>query len=173
MSRRSQVVPDVIGPDLKVLFCGINPGMYSAQTGFHFARPGNRFWPVLHAAGFTPRRFDPAEEWELVPLGWGITNLVDRASVAAAELDRSELIAGARQLARKVRRWRPHTVAVLGFGAYRAAFQRPKAAAGLQPETLAGARIWLLPNPSGLNANYRPADLAALFRELRRSLPLK
>jgi TDG/mug DNA glycosylase family protein len=170
VSRRRQAVPDVIGPDLKVLFCGINPGIYSAQTGFHFARPGNRFWPVLHAAGFTPRRFDPSEEWDLVPLGWGVTNLVHRPSVAASELDRSELVAGARGLARKVRRWRPHTVAVLGIGAYRAGFGRPKARAGLQPEPLAGARIWLLPNPSGLNANYRPAELAALFRELRSSV---
>jgi len=158
---------DVIGPGLEVLFCGINPGLYSAATGVHFARPGNRFWPALHAAGFTPRRFEPTENRRLLELGYGLTNLVNRATAAAAELSPDELVAGGRRLAAKVRRYRPRAVAFVGLGAYRTAFGRPKATLGRQPEALAGAEVWVLPSPSGLNANHQLPDLVKLFRALR------
>jgi TDG/mug DNA glycosylase family protein len=160
-------VPDVIGPRLKVLFCGINPGLYSAAVGHHFARPGNRFWPTLHAAGFSDRLLLPFEDRLLLACGYGITNLVDRATATAAELSGEELVAGARRLARKVRRYRPAWVAFVGVTAYRTAFDRRHAVQGPQPEKIAGSRIWLLPNPSGLNAHYRLADFARLFAELR------
>lgn len=162
-----QTVPDVIGPGLRVLFCGINPSLYSGATEHHFARPGNRFWPALHASGFTPRRLQPWEEGELLALGCGITNLVPRATAAAAELAADELVEGAAALAAKVARYRPRAVAMLGVSAYRVAFQRPKATVGPQPERLHGAALWVLPNPSGLNAHYTPADLARVFAELR------
>jgi TDG/mug DNA glycosylase family protein len=162
-----RTVPDLIVPDLRVLFCGINPGLYSGATGDHFARPGNRFWPALHAAGITPRRLQPWEKHELLSLGYGITNLVERTTVAADELSSAELVAGAARLAAKVAHYRPHMVAVLGVGAYRTAFRRPKAIVGPQPERLHDAALWVLPNPSGLNAHYRPADLAQIFAELR------
>jgi TDG/mug DNA glycosylase family protein len=158
----------VIGPDLRVLFCGINPGLYSAATGNHFARPGNRFWPALHAAGFTPRLLRPWEKSLLLEAGYGLTNLVSRATAAADELAPEELVLGAKSLAGKVRRHRPGTVAFLGLGAYRHAFGRPKATLGRQPETLAGASIWVLPSPSGLNANYQLPQLVKLFRTLRK-----
>jgi TDG/mug DNA glycosylase family protein len=160
-------VPDVIAPGLRVLFCGINPSLYSAAVGHHFARPGNRFWPALHAAGFTPRLLSPFEDGLLLEAGCGITNLADRATTAADELDGTELVAGARQLARKVRRYRPTCVAFLGIGAYRTAFARKEATLGPQEETIAGVRVWTLPNPSGLNAYYQLADLARLFEQLR------
>jgi TDG/mug DNA glycosylase family protein len=162
-------VPDLIRSGLRVLFCGINPGLYSAATGHHFARPGNRFWPALHAGGFTPRIVDPWEEGELLELGLGITNLVARATAAAAELTSAELVAGRRRLERKVTRYGPAWVAVLGVGAYRAGFRRPEARLGRQPERLGPAGLWLLPNPSGLNAHHQLADLAAAFAELRRT----
>lgn len=162
-------VPDLIRPGLKVLFCGINPGLYSAATGHHFARPGNRFWPALHAGGLTPRIVAPWEEVELLELGLGITNLVARATAAAAELTSAELVAGRRRLVRKVARYRPAWVAVLGVGAYRAGFRRPEARLGRQPERLGSAGLWLLPNPSGLNAHHQLGDLAAAFAELRRA----
>jgi TDG/mug DNA glycosylase family protein len=162
-----QTIPDVIADDLDVLFCGINPGLYTAAVGCHFGRPGNRFWPTLYRAGFTPRLFIPDEQGELLRYGCGITNLVARATAAAAELTAEELEEGARILERKVRRYRPRVLAVVGIGAYRTAFARPRAKLGLQPETIGETAIWILPNPSGLNANYRPAELAALFRELR------
>jgi TDG/mug DNA glycosylase family protein len=160
-------VPDVIAPGLLVLFCGINPGLWSGAVGHHFARPGNRFWPALHLAGFTPRRLAPDEEQELLAAGLGITNLVERASAGADELSADELRAGAAALEVKVRRLAPRMVAFLGIGAYRSAFGRPAAAVGEQPERIAGARVWLLPNPSGLNAHYGLRDLAAAFAELR------
>ena len=163
-----RAIADVIGPNLDVLFCGINPGLYSAATGHHFARPGNRFWPALFAAGFTPRVLKPWEKRELLTVGCGITNLVRRATVAADELTTEELRAGRRRLERKVTRYRPRVVAVVGIGAYRVAFDRPRAMLGLQPEPLAGAQVWVLPNTSGLNANHRPADFARAFTELRR-----
>jgi TDG/mug DNA glycosylase family protein len=166
LAAADETVPDVIGPGLVVLFCGINPGLYSAATGHHFARPGNRFWPALHAAGFTDRLLHPSEERELLALGYGITNVVNRASATADELSEAEMIAGGKRLKAKVRRYAPRFLAVLGIGAYRVAFDRPKAVVGLQPEVIGEARVWVLPNPSGLNAHYGATELAAVFREL-------
>lgn len=160
-----KTVPDVIAPGLKVLFCGINPGLYSGYTGHHFARPGNRFWPTLYAAGFTPRLLRPEEERDLLSLGYGITNLVERATTSAAELSKAELVEGGLRLAAKAEAFRPRVVAVLGVSAYRQAFGSPKAALGEQAGGLAGSRLWILPNPSGLNAHYTPAALATVFRE--------
>lgn len=165
-----RTVPDVIAPGLRVLFCGINPGLYTAAVGHHFARPGNRFWKVLHQAGFTDRLLAPHEESELLRHGWGITNVVDRATATAAELSAEELAEGGRRLAEKVRRFSPAWLAVLGIGAWRTAFGRPKAGLGPQDETIGSSRVWILPNPSGLNAHYKPADLARLFAELRRAV---
>ena len=159
----------MIGPGLKVLFCGINPGLYSAATGNHFARPGNRFWPALHAAGFTPHRLWPWEKDRLLAAGYGLTNLVRRATASADELDPAELVAGRRRLAAKVRRYRPRIVAFLGMGAYRHAFGAPKAALGEQAERFEEARVWVLPSPSGLNANYQMGALVALLQELRKA----
>jgi TDG/mug DNA glycosylase family protein len=164
-----RTMPDLIQRGLRVLFCGINPSLYSVVVGVHFARPGNRFWPTLHAAGITPRRLQPFEQEELLTLGYGITNVVDRATATADLLDDAELREGAKSLETKVRRYRPRFLAVLGVNAYRTAFGRPKAQPGLQPETLGTARLWVLPNPSGLNAHYQLADLARLFSELRRA----
>jgi TDG/mug DNA glycosylase family protein len=157
----------VIDHRLRVLFVGINPGLYSAAIGHHFGRPGNRFWPALFAGGFTPRLFSPFDEILLLPLGLGLTNLVDRATATADELSTDELRGGVRRLERKVRRYCPQFVAPLGLTSYRIASAQTKAKLGEQPERLAGARIWLLPNPSGLNAHHQPADLAKLFRQLR------
>ncbi|MGW4502713.1 G/U mismatch-specific DNA glycosylase [Micromonospora sp. NPDC004336] len=162
-----RTLPDVIAPGLDVLFVGINPGLWSAATGWHFARPGNRFWPALHRGGFTPRLLHPSEQHELPALGLGITNMVARASARADELTPVELVEGARILADKVARHRPRWVAVVGVTAYRIGFARPKAAFGPQPEPLAGARLWVLPNPSGLNAHFTPETLGAAFGELR------
>jgi len=153
-----------------VLFCGINPGLYSGATGHHFARPGNRFWPALRAGGFTDRLVRPWEERRLLEYRLGITNLVARATASAAELGPDELRAGRARLSRKVRRFRPRAVAVLGIGAFRLAFDRPGALAGRQPEPLSGALLWVLPNPSGLNANHQLPDLARAFRDLRRAV---
>jgi TDG/mug DNA glycosylase family protein len=166
-AANERLLVDVIRPNLSVLFCGINPGLYSAAVGHHFARPGNRFWPALHASGFTPRRFSPWEQDDLLPLGLGITNLVARASTAAAELTAVELAAGGEVLRRKAERYRPAVVAFLGVTAYRTAFGRPKASLGRQPDPIGPSVAWVLPNPSGLNAHHRPADLARLFGELR------
>jgi TDG/mug DNA glycosylase family protein len=166
-----KTVPDIIAPGLKVLFCGINPGLYSAAVRHHFARPGNRFWPALYAAGFTDRLLSPFEEKELLRYGCGITNIAPRATAAADELSEQELRAGARRLERKVRRYRPAVIAFLGITAFRTAFARPRAGLGRQDEKLGGAEVWVLPNPSGLNAHYHRADLARLFTELRQALP--
>jgi TDG/mug DNA glycosylase family protein len=160
-------VPDLIGPGLSVLFCGVNPGLYSGATGHHFARPGNRFWPALHAGGFTDRVLSPWERDVLLEAGYGITALVRRATATAAELSDDEFVAGRRALERKVRRFAPKWVAVLGLGAYRAGFGRPRATVGLQPEQIGSAGLWVLPNPSGLNANHQLPELARMFRELR------
>ena len=160
-------VPDLVAPELRVLFCGINPSLYSAAVGHHFARPGNRFWPTLHAAGFTPRLLHPSEERELLTYGLGITNLVARATATAEELTAGELAAGGRRLARKVRRLRPAVVAFLGMTAYRTAFGRKDAGLGPQPHAIGTSRLWVLPNPSGLNAHYQLADLARVFAPLR------
>jgi TDG/mug DNA glycosylase family protein len=167
LAAAAKALPDVIAPKLRVLFCGINPGLYTAAVQQHFGRPGNRFWPVLHGAGFTPRLFHPSEQRALLPLGYGITNLVARATAAAAELSDDELAAGARILARKVLEYTPRVLAIVGIGAYRTGFARPRTALGLQAETIGATKIWVLPNPSGLNANYQPAQLVELFRELR------
>jgi TDG/mug DNA glycosylase family protein len=164
LAARGKTVPDVIAPQLRVLFCGINPGLYSGATGHHFARPGNRFWPVLHRAGFTERVLAPAEEGVLLQHGLGVTNLVARTTAAADELTKDELIAGCRRLQAKVARYRPRIVAVLGVGAYRVAFGRPKAAIGRQDESLGSAAVWVLPNPSGLNAHYQLPQLVRIFR---------
>lgn len=163
----SRTVPDVIAHDLRVLFCGINPGLYTAAIGHHFGRPGNRFWPVLHDAGFTPRRLQPWEEQELLPLGYGITNVVPRTTATAAELGAEEIRAGGEALARKIATYRPRVLAVLGIGAYRTAFGVPHAVIGPQTPPLGTTKVWVLPNPSGLNANYQRDDLVALFRTLR------
>jgi len=165
-----RTVTDVIAPDLRVLLCGINPGLYSGATGHHFARPGNRFWPTLYAAGFTPRLLRPDEEQELLAYGYGITNLVERATASAAELSAAELAAGGARLRAKVERYRPRVLAILGISAYRLAFNQPRAALGKQPERIGATQIYVLPNPSGLNAHYRPADLARVFAEFRQSL---
>src|SRR5207245_7976602 len=165
-AARAKTLRDVIAPGLKVLFCGINPGLYSAATGNHFARPGNRFWPALHAARFTPRLLSPFEERELLAGGWGITNIVDRATASADVLTSEELIAGARRLERKVRRHRPRVIAFLGITSYRTAFGKTDVKLGRQEERLGESEIWILPNPSGLNAHYQIADLTRLFKEL-------
>ncbi len=161
------MVPDLIAPGLRVLFCGINPGLYTAAIGHHFGRPGNRFWPALHGAGFTPRLFAPWEEQELLALGIGITNMVQRTTATAAELRAEEYVAGGQRLRNLVETHQPRVVTFLGIGAYRTAFGRPKATLGLQQEQLAESALWVLPSPSGLNANHQLADLVALLRDLR------
>lgn len=167
VAAAGRTIPDIIGPGLGILFCGINPGLYSGAVGHHFARPGNRFWAALQAAGFTERVLEPWEGRLLLDSGYGLTNLVARSTAAADELSKQELIHGRQLLERKVRRYAPCWVAIVGIGAYRTAFARPRATIGQQAELLAGARVWLLPNPSGLNANHQPADLARAFRALR------
>jgi len=169
LAAYDRAVPEVIGPGLRVLFCGINPSLYSAAVGHHFARPGNRFWPTLHASGFTPRRLSPFEDRELIGLGYGVTNIVGRATATAAELSPGELVKGGKKLEAKVRRYAPAFLGVLGIGTYRVAFGRPKAALGRQPETLGRTVIWVLPNPSGLNAHYQAPELATIFRDLYRA----
>ena len=161
-----KTVPDIIAPDLHILFCGINPSLYSAAVGHHFARPGNRFWRSLYAAGFTERLLAPFEDRDLLQFGYGLTNIVDRSSARADELDAEELVIGQQQLAAKVQHYRPQCLAVLGIGAYRTAFNRPKAVMGRQDESLDGAIVWVLPNPSGLNAHYQLEDLKRVYREL-------
>jgi TDG/mug DNA glycosylase family protein len=162
-----KTVPDLVAENLKVLFCGINPGLYTAAIGHHFGRPGNRFWPALYGAGFTPRQYAPWEEHELLPLGYGITNMVPRTTAAASELSPDEYVAGGARLSQMVLRHTPRVVAFLGIGAYRTAFGRPKAVLGLQPERIGTSALWTLPSPSGLNANHQLADLVALFTALR------
>jgi TDG/mug DNA glycosylase family protein len=163
-------VPDVIAPGLQILFCGINPGLYSAWAGHHFARPGNRFWPALFASGFTDRLLHPSEERELLRFGYGITNLVDRATLGSGELSRQELAAGGRVFVRKVKKHRPRAIAILGVSAYRVAFERPEAHVGAQPEKMGDSLVWVLPNPSGLNAHFTPKALAKVFSKLRLGL---
>lgn len=163
-AAKGNAIADVIAPGLLILFCGINPGLYSGYTGHHFARPGNRFWPTLRAAGFTPRLLKPEEERDLLPLGFGITNLAARVTATAAELSDAELVAGGAILREKVARFRPKVLAVLGVTAYRQAFKQPGAALGRQSEALEGSEVWVLPNPSGLNAHYTPAALADHYR---------
>lgn len=165
----NRTVPDLIGQDLKVLFCGINPGLYSGATRMHFAKPGNRFWKVLHGAGFTNRLLHPSEEDDLLASGYGITCLCKRTTARADELTEEEIIEGGRQLEKKILKYKPKVLAVLGMVAYRTAFNEPKATLGLQEKRIGGARVWLLPNPSGLNAHYQLADFIGLFKELKKA----
>jgi len=167
LAAEGKTVRDVIAAGLNVLFCGINPGLYTAAVGHHFARPGNRFWPALYAAGFTDRLVSPFDERELLKSGYGITNVVMRTTATADELSRAELREGGEQLAAKVRRYRPRVLAILGLGAFRTAFEKPKAVIGLQEEMIGETVIWVLPNPSGLNAHYQAKQLGSLFSELR------
>jgi TDG/mug DNA glycosylase family protein len=168
-AAKDKTIPDVAAPGLRVLFAGINPGLYSAATGYHFARPGNRFWPALHLSGFTGRLLRPDEQEQLLSLGLGITNVAARATARAAELTTDEIREGAAALAAKVAHLRPRWLAVVGVTVYRTAFERPHARAGAQPETIGDTRLWLLPNPSGLNAHWSLSSLAAEFGRLRRA----
>lgn len=161
-----QPLADLVGPDLRVLFVGINPGTLSGELGLHFARRGNRFWKLLYAGGFTESVLSPAEQHSLPALGIGITNLVGRVTAAASELSVAELREGATQLEAKVQMLRPRCVAVLGLEAYRTAFRRPQAVIGRQPELLEGALLWLLPNPSGLQAHYQLPEMSEMFESL-------
>ncbi len=165
-----RAIPDVVAPDLRVLFCGINPGRYSGATGRHFARPGNRFWPTLHAAAFTDRLLTPWDGAAMLEAGFGITNLVNRTTATAAELDAQELREGAARLLATAERYRPACVAILGISAYRTAFDRPRAEIGRQSDDLGRSQLWVLPNPSGLNAHYQLPALAEIFRTLHDTL---
>jgi double-stranded uracil-DNA glycosylase len=164
-----RTVSDLVRPGLKALFVGINPGLYSGATGYHFARPGNRFWPALHLAGITPRRLQPSEEQELLALGYGITNMVRRATATAQELKPHEYRAGAQRLEETVRTYGPRLVCFLGIGAYRTGLGRPKAQLGLQEEAIVGTPVWVLPNPSGLNAHFTLEDFGRLLAEVRQA----
>ncbi|KIF73347.1 DNA glycosylase [Streptomyces sp. 150FB] len=166
-AARDRVIPDVIGDGLRVLFCGINPGLMSAATGHHFARPGNRFWPVLHLSGFTERQLLPAEQDELLRYGLGITNTAARATARADELSAEEFREGGRILTAKVEKWRPGWLAVVGVTAYRTVFNDKKARIGPQERTIGSTRIWALPNPSGLNAHWTVGTMAEEFGRLR------
>lgn len=169
IAAQGKSVRDLLAPDLDVVFCGINPSLYSAAVGRHFARPGNRFWPTLYAAGFTDRLLLPSEGRILLAHGYGITNIVGRATAKAEELSKEELAAGRRCLLRKVRRYQPRCLAILGMTAYRIAWDQPKATLGLQSVLLGTTKLWVLPNPSGLNANYLQPELTELFRQLRKA----
>lgn len=166
-AARDRLVPDVAAAGLRVLFCGINPGLTTAATGHHFARPGNRFWPVLHLSGFTPRLLQPSEQAELLSHGIGITNMVARATARADELTAEEYREGGRLLAAKVARLRPRWLAVVGVTAYREAFDERKAVIGPQQRAIGDTRIWVLPNPSGLNAHWTATTMAEEYARLR------
>ena len=161
-----KLLPDVMAPGLQVVFCGINPGLYSTAVGHHFARPGNRFWPALHRAGWTDRQLAPQEDRSLLDFGCGLTNVVPRTTARADELSRDEILAGGVRLRRLLRRHRPRCIAFLGLGAYRTAFEAPNAIVGPQ-QAIEGVEAWALPNPSGLNAHYQLPDFARMFGELR------
>ena len=162
-----KTVPDIIAPHLRVLFCGINPSLMSAARRCHFARPGNRFWPALYLSGFTTRLLRPDENRELLKYGLGITNLVARATRGAAELSPGEFVRGARTLADKCRKYHPRFVAVLGLGAYRVGFDEPRAKLGVQQRRIGGGAVYVLPNPSGLNAHFTPKRFAEVFQAFR------
>ena len=166
-AARNRTIPDLVAPGLRVLFAGINPSLYSAATGYHFARPGNRFWPALHQSGFTAGQLAPADQYLLLDDRLGITNVVARATARADELDAAELKAGGIELAALVGELSVDWLAVLGVTAYRAAFERPRAVVGPQDELLGGAGVWILPNPSGLNAHWPTPRLVEAFSELR------
>ena len=170
LAARDKTVRDVIALDLRVLFCGINPGLYSGAIGHHFARPGNRLWPALYQSGFTPRLLSPPEERELLRLGYGITNLVPRATATADEITSEELLAGRTRLENKVKRYAPRVLAVLGIGAYRTAFQERTAILGRQTKAIGHTVVWVLPNPSGLNAHYQLSGLVEQFQNLREAI---
>jgi TDG/mug DNA glycosylase family protein len=170
LKAKDKTVPDIIDCNLKVLFCGINPGLYTAAAGHHFARPGNRFWKALYESGFTNRLFSPYEDLQLLDLQLGITNLVKRASNAASEVTEGEFQEGGKILISKVKTYRPEWVAFIGLGAYQKAFAKKKAKIGLQPVTLEKAKVWVLPSTSGLNANYKPDDLIQLFTEFKKNI---
>lgn len=167
LAARDKTVADVIAPGLQILFCGINPGLYTAAVGHHFARPGNRFWPALFAAGFTDHLLSPFDEHELLKKGYGITNLVMRTTATADELSPEEFREGGKKLTAKIRRYKPGFLAVLGLGAYRVGFGQPKARIGRQDQKIGETWVWVLPNPSGLNAHYQAEELARLFGELK------
>ena len=166
----NRTMEDLIDYNLKVLFCGINPGIWSGATGFHFAKPGNRFWKALHLGGFSERILHPSEEPELLENGYGITSFCKRTTATAAELSNEEIVEGGKLLVKKIEKFKPQYLAVLGIGAYRTAFNRPKAKLGLQKEKTGKTKIWLLPNPSGLNAHYQLNNLAKLFGELKNTV---
>jgi TDG/mug DNA glycosylase family protein len=166
LAAYGKTIPDILAPNLKVLFCGINPSLYSVAVGHHFARPGNRFWKTLHGAGFTDRLLSPFEDGTLLQRGYGLTNIVDLATTRADELSPEELITGQHQLAAKVNHYQPQVLAILGVSAFRTAFNQPKALMGLQSEVLQQTQIWILPNPSGLNAHYQLNDLQRVYGEL-------
>ena len=163
----NRTTEDLIDYNLKILFCGINPGIWSGATGFHFAKPGNRFWKALHLGGFTERLLHPSEEYELLENGYGITSFCKRTTARADELTAEEFVEGGRNLIKTIKKYKPRNLAVLGIGAYRTAFCKPKAKLGLQDEKIGSANVWLLPNPSGLNAHYQLNDLAKLYGEVR------
>lgn len=165
-AAREKTVADVMAKNLKVLFCGINPGLYTAAIGHHFGRPGNRFWPTLHNAGFTPTLLNPYEEQKLLAMGYGITNLVARTTARADELTKEAFVKGRYKLEEKVLLYKPTWVAFVGLGAYRDGFKKPHAQLGEQKETIGATRLWVLPSTSGLNAFYNTKRLGVLFREL-------
>ncbi|MFF5899807.1 G/U mismatch-specific DNA glycosylase [Streptomyces argenteolus] len=165
-AARDRVVPDVAAGGLRVLFCGINPSLMTAATGHHFAHPGNRFWPVLHRSGFTPRQLKPSEQDELLGYGLGITNVVARATARADELDPDEFREGGQLLSAKVETLGPQWLAVVGVTAYRTAFGERRARIGPQERLIGGARVWALPNPSGLNAHWSVSTMAAEYARL-------
>jgi double-stranded uracil-DNA glycosylase len=167
LAATAKGTPDILAENLRIVFCGINPGLYSAAVGHHFARPGNRFWPTLFRAGLTAKLFTGFDDGKLLENGLGITNVVARATAKAEELTTEELHAGAVKLRRKMLRYRPRFLAIVGYGAYRVAFRQPKAVGGAQAKSIGDTHIWLLPNTSGLNANHLPAELARRFEELR------
>lgn len=167
LAAYGRTVPDLVAPGLRVVLCGINPSLWSGVVGYHFARPANRLWPTLHLSGFTSRRLHPSETSELLAAGLGVTNLVPRATARADELSKDELRSGVSRVSAVASTWSPQFVAFLGLSSYRIAFGRPRASVGPQADTLGGARVWLLPNPSGLNASYQLPDLVAAYSELR------
>lgn len=167
LAAEGQRVPDIIAPDLNVLFCGINPSVYSAVVGHHFARPGNRFWPTLHQSGFTPRLLSPADDHLLLDFGLGLTNVFELATVGEKDVSTAQFIAGGKRLEERVRTYRPAVLAVLGIGAYRKAFGDRKARIGPQSNQIEDTQIWVLPNPSGLNAHYQLPDLVRVYSQLR------
>jgi double-stranded uracil-DNA glycosylase len=163
-------VPDIIAPGLQVLFTGINPGLWSAAVRHHFARPGNRFWKALAGSGFTQTVLSPYEERRLLDVGVGITNIVPTATRSASEVTPDQLRRGVVTLERKVKRWRPRAVAVLGLGAYRTGFGRGDALIGRQPDDFGGAQMWVVPNPSGIQAHYPLDRIVAELQALRRAV---